>query len=267
MAAPSVDDRPTVSVVIPVKDDDTELARCLAALAAQTRRADEIVVVDNGSTDASASVARAAGVRLERCDRPGIPAASARGYDAAEGDLILRLDADCVPDERWIEAVVRTFDRRPEAGAATGGARFIDGPRALRGPLAVVYLGSYGAVAGLALGHRALFGSNLAMRREVWRGIRHRVHRADASVHDDFDLSFHVGERWRIARVPGALMGVSMRPFGDPRAFAHRVAAGFRTVTIHWPHDFPPVRWLRVVLRRAGVGLHVPAASRVGAAR
>lgn len=256
MAAPS-DDRTTVSVVIPVKDDDTELARCLAALAAQTWPPDEVVVVDNGSTDASAAVAREAGARVEQCGRPGIPAASAHGYDRATGDLILRLDADCVPDPAWVRTIVDAFARRPDVGAVTGGARFGDGPRALRTPLARAYLGAYDTVGALALGHRPLFGSNLAIRRTAWRGIRASVHRDDASVHDDFDLSFHLGERWRIVRVRGALMTISMRPFGDPRAFARRVAAGFRTVLIHWPHDLPPIRWARLALRRAGVGIDV----------
>ncbi|TDN92038.1 glycosyltransferase family 2 protein [Microbacterium sp. BK668] len=256
MAAPSPRDRTTVSVVIPVKDDDAELARCLAALSVQTRVPDEIIVVDNGSTDASAAVARDAGARVEPCDRPGIPAASAHGYDRASGDLILRLDADCIPDPDWVAAVVDAFDRA-EIGAVTGGARFLDGPRALRAPLAITYLAAYDGAGALALGHRPLFGSNLALRREAWRGIHHRVHRDDAAVHDDFDLSFHLGERWRIGRVKADHMAMSMRPFADPGAFARRVRAGFRTVVIHWPHDVPPVRWVRIALRRAGLGIRV----------
>jgi glycosyltransferase involved in cell wall biosynthesis len=256
VAARPADDPTTVSVVIPVKDDDTELARCLAALAAQTRAPDEVIVVDNGSTDASASVARAAGARVEHCAEPGIPAASAHGYDRATGDLLLRLDADCVPDPGWVDAVVQAFARRPEVGGVTGGARFRDGPRPLRGPLEALYLGAYAVMAGSALGHLPLFGSNMAIRREAWRGIRHRVHRG-ARVHDDFDLSFHLGERWRIARLRGARMEMSMRPFTDPSGFPQRVGMGVRTVLVHWPHDFPPVRWVRLGLRRAGLGLQV----------
>lgn len=241
---------PTVSVVIPVKDDDVELARCLAALREQTRPVDEIVVVDNGSTDASAAVAVAAGARVKHCEHPGIPAASARGFDVATGDLILRLDADCIPAPTWVAAVVEAFSRRPSAGAATGGAVFADGPVALRTPLAIAYLGAYTVSGVLALGHRPLFGSNMALRRETWHAVRRHVHRHDAAIHDDFDLSFHVGERWPIAHVDAMHMRISMRPFGDASAFARRFAAGMRTVLIHWPHDLPPVRWLRILMRR-----------------
>ena len=50
----------TISVVIPTRNDADMLAVCLAALAGQTRPADEIVVVDNASTDNTAEVCAAA---------------------------------------------------------------------------------------------------------------------------------------------------------------------------------------------------------------
>lgn len=252
-APPAADHPPTVSVVIPVKDDAAALRRCLRALALQTVDGFEILVVDNGSTDDSAEVARRAGARVVPCPEPGIPAAAATGYDHARGELILRLDADCLPGARWVETVTRTFAAQPRTAVLTGGARFVDGPRHLRTVLAAAYLGSYTAVGLATLGHLPLFGSNLAFRRAAWRSVSARVHRDDSEVHDDLDLAFHLGERHRIRFARRAAMGMSMRPFADPRAFARRVRRGFRTVLIHWPVDFPPVRWQRLLLRR---GLH-----------
>ena len=248
----------SATVVIPVKDDAGPLARCLAALAAQTRPADEIVVVDNGSTDASAAVARAAGATVVHCTEPGIPAASAAGYDAANGEVILRLDADCVPADTWVDAVLRGFAARPDVAVFTGGARFIDGPAALRTPLAVAYLAAYTVVTAPALGHLPLFGSNLAFRRGAWRSIRHAVHRHDAGLHDDLDLAVHVGERHRIRHLAGAEMGMSMRPFASAQSLLRRLARGIRTVVVHWPADFPPVRWERLMFRRMLHRLGVP---------
>ncbi|MEH0110903.1 glycosyltransferase family A protein [Tersicoccus sp. MR15.9] len=236
---------PTVSVVIPVKDDAVALTVCLHALALQSRHADEIVVVDNNSTDDSAAIARRAGARVLPCPAPGIPAASATGYDAATGDLILRLDADCLPAPTWIATMVDAFAHSPEVAAFTGRARFTDGPTALRDPLATIYLGAYALAASAALGHLPLFGSNLGMRRDAWRDVRESVHRHDPLLHDDLDLSFHLGERHRIRYLPTASMGMSMRPFFSGRAFAHRLRRGMRTVVIHWPDDLQPVRTLR----------------------
>lgn len=240
----------TVSVVIPVKDDAVVLAVCLDALARQTRLPDEIVVVDNNSTDDSAAIARRAGARVVPCAAPGIPAASATGYDAAAGDLILRLDADCVPAATWIATMVDAFERHPEVAAFTGHARFIDGPPALRGPLVVAYLCAYTLAAASALGHLPLFGSNLGMRRDAWVDIATSVHRDDPLLHDDFDLAFHLGERHRIRYLPTASMGMSMRPFFSGRAFAHRLRRGMRTVVVHWPQDRQPTRSLRSLQQR-----------------
>lgn len=239
----------SVSVVIPVKDDGELLRRCLRALTLQTSVPDEVVVVDNGSTDDSARIALDLGARVVTCWQPGIAAASAAGYDAATGDLILRLDADCLPSRTWVEDMVRALGRDSTISAVTGGARFIDGPRRLRAWASAVYLGAYFAVAVPALGHLPLYGSNLAFRREVWVRIRHRVHR-DANIHDDLDLAYHVGDRHRIRYVPHAAMGVSMRPLTSARGFARRTVWGVRTVVKHWPEDFPPVRWNRLIFRR-----------------
>ncbi|WP_396667741.1 glycosyltransferase family 2 protein [Microbacterium sp. R86528] len=246
-------EKATVSVVIPVKDDSVALARCLRALKKQTRNIDEIIVVDNGSSDSSANVATAAGATVVTCEEPGIPAASAHGYDLASGDFILRLDADCVPSGIWVQSICEAFVRRPDVAVFTGGARFIDGPKALRGPIAVAYLASYVATTLPALGHLPVFGSNLAMRREVWRSARFKVHRHDQHVHDDLDLAFHIGERYRIRYLADASMGMSMRPFNSARSFALRLYRGFRTVLIHWPADFAPVRWVKLVLYRTVV--------------
>ncbi len=246
MSAPSAADRPiVVSVVIPAKDDARQLERCLAALAGQTRRADEVVVVDNGSSDPTARVAAAAGARVIRCREPGIPAATAAGFDAAAGDVLLRLDADCIPGRRWIARVLAALDDAPHADAVTGGARFVDGPRILRGPLAAAYLLAYAAATIPALGHMPLFGSNFALRAPAWRRVRSTVHRHDPEVHDDLDLSFHLGEHHRIAYRAGLTMGMSMRPFSSASSLILRLRRGVRTVTVHWPRDFPPRRWLR----------------------
>ncbi|WP_343318232.1 glycosyltransferase family 2 protein [Arthrobacter sp. TMP15] len=252
--------RAVVSVVIPVKNDSAVLGRCLRALGAQTRPADEIIVVDNGSSDDSVRTAEVAGATVIYCPEPGIPAASSRGYDFATGDLIFRLDADCVPPESWIASSVNYFAHHTDVSVLTGPARFIDGPAAIRVPLSAIYLSIYTLMTAPALGHRPLFGSNFAMRREVWQSVRTSVHRDDPELHDDLDLSFHIGERHHVQYLKSEAMGMSMRPFRSMSSFRRRTYRGFRTVTVHWPRDFPPHRWFRMVTlqcrsRLASLGL------------
>lgn len=253
----------TASIVIPVKDDVVLLRRCLRAISVQDHPIHEVIVVDNMSQDSSAEVARAAGARVLRCERDGIPAASATGYDAATGDVILRLDADCVPSPDWVRVMTTAFTTDPDSAVLTGGARFIDGPQPLRAAAAALYLGAYCAVTVPTLGHLPVFGSNLAFRRSAWRGARSGIHLSKA-IHDDLDLAYHFGERHSIRMVPGAEMGMSIRPLLSLGGFSLRLRRGVRTVFTHWPRDFPPARWARLRIatsqRRAGrrVGSSTP---------
>jgi glycosyltransferase involved in cell wall biosynthesis len=241
---------PRISVVIPVKDDASEVEGALRALAAQTLPPWEVVVLDNGSTDGVSRVTAAAGARLVWRPGGGIPAANAAACDAATGEIIARLDADCRPGPEWLARIAATFDADPTLSAITGGGTFSDGPRRLRRPLALAYVLAYHVTLRLTLGHAPLWGSNLALRRRAWERVSTLVHRDDPDVHDDLDLSFHLGERHRIRYVRGLDMAVSMRPFADATAFRRRVRRGFHSVFLHWPRSFPPVRWVRLLLVR-----------------
>src|SRR5690606_16197682 len=202
---------PTVSVVVPVRDDAVALDRCLALLARQTVAPLEVVVVDNASRDDSALVARRWGAVVVREDHVGIPAAAATGYDAARGDVIARLDADSQPDARWVERVVDRMADDPSLDAMTGTGVFHDLPRGVRTAVAVAYLGAYYVLCHLALGHTALWGSCMALRRTAWAAVRDAVVRDDPEVHDDLDLSFRLGPRRRAVLDRSWRVGVSAR--------------------------------------------------------
>ncbi|KQX08491.1 hypothetical protein ASC59_07800 [Leifsonia sp. Root1293] len=244
---------PAVSVVVPVKDDARPLATCLRALREQTVAPVEIIVVDNGSRDDSAEVARSYGAVVIREPQPGIGVASAAGYNAASGDVIARLDADSIPEKHWIATIARAFAQAEDVDAITGPAHFSDGPRWLRSPAAVLYLGSYFVLCGLALGHVPLFGSNMALRRSAWASVRDEVHAHDQLTHDDLDLSFHLGARSSIRFVPSLRAGISMRPLSDGKG-GLRWKRGLHTVTMHWPHDLPWIRMGRRLSARTLAG-------------
>ncbi|HEX6116158.1 MAG TPA: glycosyltransferase family A protein [Solirubrobacterales bacterium] len=97
-------DEAAISVVIPARNAAGTLPRTLAALADQDLGEPyEVIVVDDGSTDATAAIAAAApGVTLvaERGAGPG-PARNA-GVAAARGDVLAFTDADCCPAPDWL---------------------------------------------------------------------------------------------------------------------------------------------------------------------
>ena len=238
----------TVSVVIPVRDDATELRRCLALLAAQTRPPDEVVVVDNGSVDDSAAVAHAAGARVVHEPRPGIPVAAAAGYDAATGDLVARLDADSRPGPRWVERVVMTMTADPDLEAATGPGRFVDLPRGTGLPASVLYLGAYLFLTWLAGANTPLWGSSMVLRRDVWQRVRDQVHR-EHDVHDDMDLALALGPLARTRFVPGLHVGVSGRSLHGAQQLRRRFDRAVTTLRLNWATEPPWSRWQRRLSR------------------
>ncbi|TFC85204.1 glycosyltransferase family 2 protein [Cryobacterium sp. TMT1-21] len=236
----------TISVVIPCFNDAGLLATCLAALAAQDRPADEVIVVDNASTDATAATARAAGARVVYEPVQGIWPAAAAGYDAATGDVIARLDADSVPAPDWLARLESGLARSPEADLITGTGDFYDSSPLVAWLGQTFYLGGYFFWVGLWLAHHPVFGSNFAMHRDVWLRARDRVHRERSDIHDDLDLSMNLDPAVQVRYEHTLRVGVSGRPFATWSGFARRVRWGFRTLLQDWPEDTP---WRRRAAR------------------
>ena len=113
---------PKISVVIPAYNAAGTLANCLAAL---RRQVDvpapfEVIVVDDGSEDATAEVARRFGATLLQQGHAGPAAARNRGIQAARGELIFFTDADCIPADDWLTAMAQPFAAWPQVVGCKG---------------------------------------------------------------------------------------------------------------------------------------------------
>lgn len=107
----------SIAVVIPTHDRAHLVGRAIESVLAQSRLPDEIVVVDDGSTDDTASIVRRYGprVHLVRRARGGVASARNAGASVAEADFVAFLDSDDYWDDSHLDAVSRAI-----AGAAGG---------------------------------------------------------------------------------------------------------------------------------------------------
>ena len=234
--------RLSCSVVVPVKDDAEHLRRLLADLAEQTLAPVEVIVVDNGSVDDSAEIARGAGCIVIHAATPGIPAAAAAGYDAACGDLIVRCDADSRLPPRWLAAHRRAHGRASDSVALVTGPASFSMPRPWGALAAILYLGAYWLCAGAALGHLPAFGTTMSMRRAWWPKVREDVSRS-AEVHDDMDLSFRVGPGEHVRLAWGVRVGMSARALRPGSAARLRGRRAVGTLRRNWAKQRPWSRW------------------------
>jgi len=200
---------PTVSFVIPVRDDAVRLQRCLETIADNLfpRERVEVVVADNGSTDGSERVAAEAGATVLSLPGLRVGALRNRAARAARGDILAFVDADHEIDRRWIASAADAFAQRPWVAAvgalchapadgtwveATYDALRDHGPEARE----VRWLGS----------------GNLAVRRQTFQELGGFDESLDAC--EDVDLCRRLRARGYRILADGRLRNVHL---GDPR--------------------------------------------------
>ena len=118
---------PFVSYVIPVRNDAARLRRCLRSLDEMKYPKDrcEIVVIDNGSNDGSADVAREAGARVLTVTAARVAELRNLAASSARGEIIAFVDADHELNAEWLESAVETLCRPGVAGV---GAQYYGPP-------------------------------------------------------------------------------------------------------------------------------------------
>jgi glycosyltransferase involved in cell wall biosynthesis len=111
----------TITVIVPAYNADATLGRCLSALAASRRAPDEVIVVDDRSTDGTADRARELGARVIVLPEGRGPAA-ARNHGArqARGELLVFVDADVAVHADALERIEDELARNPGVAALFG---------------------------------------------------------------------------------------------------------------------------------------------------
>lgn len=182
-----------ISIIIPAYNEARTLPECLDAIAAQTVAPDEVIVVDNNSSDGTAAVAlRYPFVNVVLEKRQGIVFARNKGFDAATGDLLARIDADTRVPADWVESIQKFYAERDHAQTVlTGGCYFYN----LRtGHLTgSVYGFLVHQMNRLLLGYYFPWGSNSVIPREAWEAVR-SVTSTRTDIHEDLDLGIHLAQ-------------------------------------------------------------------------
>jgi len=136
-----------VSFVVPAYNEEALIARCLTAIKQELARTlceAEIIVVDNASTDKTASIAGSIqGVHVVPEPTKGLVAARRAGFMAASGDLIANIDADTRLPPGWLAKVLEEFEHAPQLVALSGPYIYYDVPLRVRLMTALFYRISY----------------------------------------------------------------------------------------------------------------------------
>ncbi len=116
----------TISVVIPAYNEEKYLPKTLESIARLDRKADEVIVIDGGSTDKTAEVARELGSKPITIEHRGIGFARQKGVEAASGDVIAFTDADTIVPHDWLNKIEHALTQ-PGVAGCYGGFRVPNG--------------------------------------------------------------------------------------------------------------------------------------------
>jgi GT2 family glycosyltransferase len=187
---------PRISVVVCSYNGARTIAECLEGLARLEYPNYEVIVVDDGSTDETASIARRFDVRLHRTSNRGLSAARNSGLALATGEIVAYIDDDAYPDPHWLTYLATTFLTTNDVGV--GGPNV---PPPSDGPVAHAVAASPGGPVHVLVSDREaehLPGCNMAFRRSALEAIggfdpRFRI------AGDDVDVG------WRLRDAGGTL--------------------------------------------------------------
>ncbi|MCX4146319.1 glycosyltransferase [Paraburkholderia madseniana] len=259
-----------VSVIVPTYRRTADLARCLAALDAQERRADEVIVIARHDDYATLDWLRTREANrpdprrwIVLVHKPGVVAAYNLGIDSASGDVLCFTDDDAAPHSDWITRIVRAFESDPALGGLGGRDIVHERNGILQGQkLRVGIVRWYGRTIGNHhIGHgsarevQVLKGVNMAFRREAIGTLRFdaRLRGTGAQVHCEMAFSLDVERRgWTLIYDPTLLVEhfPAQRSDEDQRFTFNDAAfynASFNLRLIMCEYLTPPGRWAFVV--------------------
>ncbi len=219
-----IDDAVRLTVAIATYNQAHFLADALRSVMAQGRRADEVLVVDDGSDDDPDSVVRSfPGVAIVRQDNAGLSAARNTALECATGDVILFLDADDMLLPSALSSALACRAESPGVALVYGGHRRVN---AVGVPIGKARFTATGEDAhadflrGNAIGMHATVLYDCAVLRVVG-GFDTNLRKCE-----DYDVYLRISRRHRIAHHPGIVADYRIHGdnmSGDSRAMLHWV--------------------------------------------
>ena len=177
----------TLSIVIPVYNEERYIKACLEAISVQSVMPLEVIVVDNNCTDQTVTIAQQYDfVKVIKEPVQGRTKARNAGFNAAKGDIIGRIDADSIVMPDWAERVRQDFNDPSVQGlAGLGMTRVFLGLNFYSTFWSRVYLWTVHSLHAVI----TMWGANMAIRRSAWLRVRDYTAPDGSRVHEDQDLS------------------------------------------------------------------------------
>ncbi|MBF0441479.1 MAG: glycosyltransferase [Oligoflexales bacterium] len=197
-----------ISVVVPIYNEEKLLGALVRSLLGQSLKADEIILVDDGSTDNSKALLHELSGQHDTLkyifqDNSGPAAARNKGWRKATGDIIIFTDGDCLPERNWIENLVKHFSDE-KVGGVGGTYRTLNDGKILARFIGCEISYKYRGISGVIDVHGSY---NLAIRRKILEevGGYNEVYKKPSG--EDWDLTYRISKSHKLVFDRSAVVG------------------------------------------------------------
>ena len=156
------------SYIIPALNEEKYIGKCIESINRQVLKPHEVIVVDNGSTDKTAAIARSLGARVIKESKKGIAHARNSGAKASSGNILCFIDADSEIYSGWAARSIFHFNRKSHAVVGLNIFTHSDLFKFLWYNTYTVIAHTYLAFNNFILGKLHLSAGNLAIKRETF---------------------------------------------------------------------------------------------------
>lgn len=219
-----------VSVVIPAYNEEKYIGQCLDSLMKQEVMADEIIVVNNNSTDQTVEFIKKYPVTLVHEPKQGILPTRNTGFNTAQYDIIARCDSDCILPPNWIKEIKQNFTDHPDISAVSGPVKFYDAPIKTH-----LFCSLFMIFVRVVQGYDTTIGPNMAFTKKIWEKISNEVCADEKSVHEDMDIAIHVHKAGGKIRADYYLVS---------QASARRILGNVLSFWIEYPQRLIKTFWI-----------------------
>jgi glycosyltransferase involved in cell wall biosynthesis len=222
-----------VSVVIPVYNEEKYIKNCLDSLVKQVEKPDEIIVVDNNSTDKTIEIVKKyKNIKIIEETIQGMTPARNAGFNDTKYEIIAKCDADTILPADWIKNIKENFDRNNSIIGISFPIRADDFFLAKQSRTLFYF---YMFIPRLLIGLYPFIGPSYVIKKTGWDKIKNEICLNDKIVHEDIDLTLHIKKLGIIYHDNKTIITSSARRVtGNPLSFFGEYI--YRFFKMYWDH-------------------------------
>lgn len=205
--------KPLVSIIVPVLNEEKILESTLKNIKKQTYKNYELIVVDNGSTDKSVEIAKKFADKLLFEEKKGSINAMVKGFENAEGDILVTCDADSLYPKNYLKKIVNTFCKNENIVAIYGPFKFIENGKISNFFVWLGYVIS-DFFSKIFTKTYIVGAANFAIRKDVYKKVGGYDTKSNLAS-QDFRLAKRLAKFGKVKFIPSLIVYTSNRRFKE----------------------------------------------------